>query len=182
MRTARLCGAQRGVTMVLVLLLMSAMLLGALALARITEVGTLAAGNSSFREASLQASEVGINNAYAAVKALTSQDANAGNWYWATMQTTDAAGIPAVNWETVPEVLVGPYAVRHVVERMCSTTSVADPLRECLVKLAPVEGDRSAGGGDQIDPKNARQFRITVRVRGPKDTETWVQSMVTKGS
>ena len=32
-----------------------------------------------------------------------------------------------------------------------------------------------------LDPPNARQFRITVRVLGPKDTETWVQSLVTKG-
>jgi len=182
MKTARLRGAQRGVTMVMVLLLMSVMLLGALTLARITEVGTLAAGNSSFREASLQASEVGVNNAYAAVKALSNQDADTGNWYWASMQTTDAAGLPAVNWETVPEVTVGSYLVRHVVERMCSTNSVTEPLRQCLVKLEPQDGEASAGGGDQIDPKNARQFRITVRVRGPKDTETWVQSMVTKGS
>ena len=58
--------APRGVTMLMVLLLLSVMLIGGMALARITEIGSLAAGNSSYREASLQASEVGLNTAYAA--------------------------------------------------------------------------------------------------------------------
>jgi hypothetical protein len=37
--------------MVVVLVLLSVMLLGGMALARMTEVGTLAAGNAAFREA-----------------------------------------------------------------------------------------------------------------------------------
>ena len=49
MRTTR-C-AERGVTMLVVLLLLSVMLLGGVALARITEIGTLATGNSGYREA-----------------------------------------------------------------------------------------------------------------------------------
>lgn len=180
MRTVRKPGAaQRGVTMVMVLLLLSVMLLGGLALARITEVGTLASGNNSYREASLQASEVGVNNAYAAIKALSNEDANSGNWYWASMQSTDAAGIPAVAWDSVPETSVGSYKVRYVVERMCSQATITDVLRQCLVKMEPKA--ESATGRELLDPQNSRQFRITVRIVGPKDTETWVQSLITKG-
>jgi hypothetical protein len=36
-------------------------------------------------------------------------------------------------------------------------------------------------GEEQLDPLNSRQFRITVRVSGPKGSTTWVQSLVTKG-
>jgi len=171
---------QRGVTMLLVLLLLSVMLIGGMALARITEIGSLAAGNSSYREASLQASEVGLNTAYAAVRAVVDEETNAANWYWATIQTGDAAGIPNVNWAAAPELTAGVYSVRYVAERMCNTTPVTSTLRQCLVRQAP-QIDSSKFGQEPLDPPNSRQFRITVRVTGPKDTQTWVQSLVTKG-
>jgi type IV pilus assembly protein PilX len=171
---------QRGVTMLVVLLLMVVMALGGMALARMTEIGTLASGNSSFREASLQASEVGLNTAYAAVRALANEEANTGTWYWATIQAADSAGVPTLNFSAAPEVVVGAYSVRYVVERMCSTTPVTATLRQCLVKQVP-QTDSARVGQDQLDPPNSRQFRITVRVTGPKSTETWVQSLVTKG-
>ncbi len=169
----------RGVTMLVVLLLMSVMLLGGLALARMTEIGVMATGNSSYREASLQASEVGVNTAYARVRTITNEEANSGNWYWATMQA-QTAGLPTVTWATAPEITVGSYSVRYVVERMCNTAPVTATLRQCLVKQVP-QTSSSRVGVEELDPPNSRQFRITVRVTGPKDTETWVQSLVTKG-
>ena len=179
MRTAR-ARATRGVTMLLVLLLLSVMLIGGMALARITEIGSLAAGNSSYREASLQASEVGLNTAYAAVRAIADEETSVASWYWPTIQAADAAGIPTVNWGAAPEVMAGIYNVRYVVERMCNTTPVTSTLRQCLVRQAP-QVDSSKFGQEALDPPNSRQFRITVRVTGPKDTQTWVQSLVTKG-
>jgi type IV pilus assembly protein PilX len=172
---------QRGVTMLMVLLLLSVMLLGGLALARITEVGSLASGNSAYREASLQASEVGVNTAYAAVKALADEENNLGNWYWASIQGADGAGIPTVVWANAPEVMVGSYSVRYVVERMCSQSNVSNTLRQCLVKQVPKGFDSAIFGKEALDPPNSRQFRITVRVLGPKETQAWVQSLVTKG-
>jgi type IV pilus assembly protein PilX len=171
---------RRGVTMLMVLLLLSVMLLGGLSLARITEIGTLAAGNSSYREASLQASEVGLNTAYAAVRALSDEDTDTGNWYWATIQAADAAGIPTVTWASAPEVMAGIYSVRYVVERMCNTTPVTNNLRQCLVKQEP-QLQSSSIGVESVEPPNSRQFRITVRVMGPKDTQTWIQALTTKG-
>jgi len=171
---------QRGVTMLLVLLLLSVMLIGGVALARITEIGSLAAGNASYREASLQASEVGLNTAYAAVRAVVNEEASVGGWYWSTIQPADVAGIPTVDWAAAPEVMAGIYSVRYVVERMCNTTPVTSTLRQCLVRQAP-QVDSSKFGQEALDPPNSRQFRITVRVAGPKDTQTWVQSLATKG-
>lgn len=172
---------RRGVTILVVLLLMSVMVLGGMALARMTEIGTLATGNNAAREVSLQASEVGINTAYLATQALASEESDSGNWYWATTQATDANGIPSVTWANAPEVVVGSYSVRYVVERLCSTAPVTDTLRQCLVRQVPQVSSRRVGH-EEVDPPNTRQFRITVRVTGPKDTETWVQTLVSKGS
>ena len=179
-RFARPGRRQRGVTMLVVLVLLSVMLLGGLALARMTEVGTLASGNSAYREASVQASEVGINTAYAAVVGLVDENANSGNWYFAQAQAQDANGLPNVGWANAPEVVVGQYSVRYVVDRICQgALPVIAPLRQCLVKEEKVI--ESATDREKPDPPTSRQFRITVRVMGPKDTQTWVQSLITKG-
>jgi Tfp pilus assembly protein PilX len=172
--------AQRGVTMLVVLVLLSVMLLGGLALARMTEVGSLVSGNSNYREASLQASEVGLNSAYEAVKALSNEEAQAGNWYWPTTQSADTTGIPSVSWTNAPQIAVGSYSVSYVVERMCNTAPVTNTLRQCLVKQEP-QLESASFGKETPDPPNSRQFRITVRVSGPKETQTWVQALVTKG-
>lgn len=171
---------QQGVTMVVVLVLLTVMLLGGMALARMTEVGTLASGNAAFREASLQASEVGVNTAYAAVRALADENADAGSWYFATTQPQDANGVPTVDFDAAPEVVVGAYRVRYVVDRVCTgALPVTEPLRQCLVKQVPQL--ESATNREKPDPPTARQFRITVRVTGPKDTQAWVQALITKG-
>ena len=41
--------------------------------------------------------------------------------------------------------------------------------------------DSSKFGQEVLDPPNSRQFRITVRVTGPKDTRAWVQALITRG-
>ncbi|MCW5634249.1 MAG: hypothetical protein KIT17_13030 [Rubrivivax sp.] len=168
-------------TILVVLLLMSVMVLGGMALARMTEIGTLATGNNAAREASLQASEVGINTAFVATQGLATEENNAGTWYWATTQAADANGMPNVAWDAAPEIVVGSYSVRYVVERLCNVAPVTDTLRQCLVRQVP-QVSSSRVGHEEVDPPNTRQFRITVRVVGPKDAETWVQTLVSKGS
>ena len=166
--------------MVVVLVLLSVLLMGALALARITEVGTLAAGNASYREASMQASEVGMNTAYRAVQDIVNEDISIAGWYWSTTQAVDSNDIPSLNFDNAPELLVGNYRVRYVVDRLCNTAPVTNTLLQCLVKQIP-QTESSKAGGESVDPPNARQYRVTVRVTGPKNTQTWTQGLVTKG-
>jgi type IV pilus assembly protein PilX len=184
MRMSRLQRAQRGVTMLVVLVLLSVMLLGGLALARLSEVGTLASGNTAYHEGAIQASEVGLNTAYMAVRGLTNESATVGNWYSPTPLAKDANGVPnSVDWSATPAITVGQMTVTYVVERACSVANITDELRECLVKqqFEKEEVSRSAGT-EKIPPQTARQFRVTVRVTGPKGTQTFVQSLVTRGS
>ncbi len=172
--------ARRGVTILIVVVLLAVMLLGALALSRMTEAGTLASGNATFRETSLQASEIGLNTAFTDLQALANEDANAGSWYWAQVQPQDANGVPQVNFDAAPEIAVGAYRVNYVVERVCSVPAVTEPLRECLVKAVKVPGS-AIDSDDKLDPPNARQYRATVRVTGPRNTTVFIQSLLTKG-
>ncbi|MFY7915625.1 MAG: pilus assembly PilX family protein [Rubrivivax sp.] len=179
---------QQGVTIVVTLILLVVMLMGGLALARLTEVSTLAAGNAAYHEAAVQASEVGVNTAFAAVQALTNEEANLGNWYFAQTLATDAEGLPAAAVVNAgPAINVGIYTVRYVVDRLCTGAAVppdppvvTDPVRQCLNKSRRTE-DSAVAGKEPPDPVTARQFRITVQVTGPKGTQTWVQSLMTRG-
>jgi type IV pilus assembly protein PilX len=175
---------QQGVTLVVVLVLMTVMLLGGMALARMTEIGTLASGNSAFREASMQASEIGVNTAFQAIQGLTDEETDATGWYFATTQVEDSNGVPTVSFDAAPEIAVGAYSVRYVVDRMCTgTLPIDDRVRKCLVKqdVSSVDSRSTGKGEESLELPTARQFRITVRVTGPKDTRVWVQSLITKG-
>jgi hypothetical protein len=172
----------RGATILVVIVLLAVLLLGALALARMTEASTLAAGNTTYRETSLQASEVGLNAAFNALQALpaSQENSNQGNWYYAQAQPQDAQGLPQVGFDAAPQIDVGGYRVSYVVERVCAVAGVTEPLRECLVKAIKVPGS-AVVSDDRLDPPNARQYRATVRVQGPKETTIFIQSLMTKG-
>ena len=88
--------------------------------------------------------------------------------------------MPTVDFNAAPEVIVGPNKVRYVVERVCDVALVTDTLRECLVRQDP-QMESARAGAEPLEPPNARQFRITVRVTGPKDTVSWVQLLAHKG-
>lgn len=173
---------ERGVTMLVVLVLLSVMLLGGMAFARLTEVGTLASGNTAYREASIQASEIGLNTVYQEVRDIADEEADLAGWYWATTQAVDGNGVPAVDFDAAAEVVVGNYRMRYVAERLCGgAMPVAEPLRQCLVKQVPQPNASRSAGKEELDPPTSKQFRVTIRVTGPKGTQTWVQSLITKG-
>lgn len=174
--------SERGVTMLVVLVLLLVMLLGGMALAKLTEVGTLASGNSAFRAAALQTSEVGLNTVYQRVRDdITNEDANLGNWYFATMQAADGDGMPLVNFDAAPTVVVGNYTNAYVAERLCEgAMPVSNSRRQCLVRQIP-QLESADASRERLDPPVAKQFRLTVRVTGPRNTRTWVQSLITRG-
>lgn len=179
---ARPPGPQHGAAIVVVLVLLSVMLLGGLALARMAEVRTVAAGNAAWRDAAVHASEAGLNQAMAALLAPgfnEEADAVAGG-YFATRRGTDAAGVPLVDWNAAPEVALGPHRVRYVIDRLCETAPVTNALQQCLVRQAPQTGSTRAGV-EALDAPQVRQFRITVRVLGPRDAQAWVQALATRG-
>ncbi len=163
--------AQQGVTIVVTLILLVVMLMGGLALARLTEVSTLAAGNAAYHEAAVQASEIGVNTAFAAVQALANEDTNQGNWYFAQTLATDADGLPAIavvnaGSPVLEQESAGPG------EQQTAAASVRPGQRPPVSHHRA--GDRSQGHADlgavAGDPRvslggNMNPFRTTVGVR-----------------
>jgi Tfp pilus assembly protein PilX len=178
---------QRGVSMLVVLVLLTVMLLGGLTFARMAEVSTLAGGNAAFRATAVQASDVGLDRAFADIRAITSPNTAVTGWYFPTIQAdANNDGVPdGVDFDAAQSVTVGQFTVHYVVERMCETATVTDPSRQCLVKrIAPASEGKSSRAEDKeaLDPPSATQYRVTLRVTGPKSTETFVQSLITKGT
>jgi type IV pilus assembly protein PilX len=181
--------SQSGLTVVVVLVLLSIMLVGALSLARMSEIGTLAAGNVANKESSLLASEAGLTAAFNAVKLLndTTAKEDAGGWYYATQQAVTTNGLPKVNFTAAPSFKVNDrYTVRFVVDRMCSVKDIpiGEVLRHCLVRFDAKQARNGNKADDTLKPEPAAaiQYRVTVRVTDEKGGQTWVQSLVTRGS
>jgi type IV pilus assembly protein PilX len=184
--------AQGGIAALVVLVMLTVMLLGSLSFARMTEVGTLAGGNVAFKERATQMATIGINSAFAAVNNLPSSQQNIGGWYFASLQPLDADGLPqGVNWDaaaTTP--MEGAYEARYIVERLCTQAGVTNRDQQCLLKQddsgASENGDISEGGGGgsggRLDPSAGAQFRITIRVTGPKNTVTFTQVLTNRSS
>lgn len=171
---------QRGVSLIVVLIILVVMLLGALAAARMTDSGTLVAGNIARNEASAHAADVGINSAFDDVRTLADENADAAGWYFATRRSDDEYGLPgSIDWDSAREVVVGQYRVRYVIDRQCTVAPVTDPAGQCL--LREDKQDIYNAGDEAIDPPKARAFRITVRVTGPKHSLAWVQALATRG-
>lgn len=180
--TPRSSASQRGgVTLIVVLVLLVVMLFGAFAFARTTEVSALLAGNVAMKDAALQASEVGVNTAFEQVRGLSDENSPAGHWYFPTSGAQTSDGLPAaVDWDAAPSLAVGKFDVRYVAERLCTTTPVVEVQRDCLLRQEPAMQSRKAGA-EQLDPPTGRQFRLTVRVTGPRGVSTFVQALATRG-
>jgi Tfp pilus assembly protein PilX len=189
--TRHALGPQRGLTMLLVMLLMTAMLLGALAFARVTEVGALVGNNLATKDSSFHAAEVGRAEAFAQLQALAglnSLDLDSGGWYWATRRPTDTAtGLLTGAAFAAPKQVdgnVGRFTVHYVVDRLCEVNAVKDSSVECMVLLQPPNAQTGDAPDMRFPPAEymklgARQYRITVRVTDARNTQTWTQTLVT---
>ncbi len=171
---------QRGVALLIVLVVLAITLVGSLAMLRSGEVSSMVAGNVSFREAATQATDIGIADAAKALDIQTNLDTNIANTYFATRQPDDAYGIPTtINWANVPIKTVGNYNVQHVIDRLCQVTPVTDATGTCMVRDSESAGSNKAGSLAYKNPASV-YYRITVRVIGPKSTAAYVQALVLK--
>jgi type IV pilus assembly protein PilX len=179
---------QRGVSLVIALIALIALAFAGLALIRTADTSNVIAGNLSFREATVQATDVGVETAFAALTNIvgTAPDANAPAGcavgacnYYPTMQTpVNAAGVPSViDWTAVPSTTVaGSYAVQYVIDRLCAgPTPVTDVAANCMNLAGTSVGSHKAGA---VSFTSASQvyYRVVVRVIGPRNAISIVQT------
>jgi Tfp pilus assembly protein PilX len=172
--------AQRGSSLIIVVILLIILMVSALAMVRSSETVGAVAGNVAFKQAATEAADIGIARAATWLGALANAESAVVNVYYATQQGVDGHGLPVVDWSPVPATAVNAFRVQYVVERMCNgPTPVASVTAQCLTNQSHQDGSKKVGspaysGGTVV------YYRVTVRVRGPRNSESFVQSLLTK--
>lgn len=185
------CFEQRGVVLFIALIALVVMTLAGIALVRSVDTGNVIAGNFAFKQASVQAGDVGVELAFSALQgiATTALDTNIANKYFATLQPVNTDGIPtSVTWASVPcwdkngtsasctdQSL---YRVQYVIDRMCTgALPVTDKQKQCYYE-APTGGGSKKGGAVSFSGASKVYYRVTVRVQGPRDTISFIQAIL----
>jgi type IV pilus assembly protein PilX len=182
---------QRGVSLIIALIALVALTLAGLALIRSADTTNVVSGNLAFREASLSATDVGVESAITALSTIASSPdtnypascaAGACNYYPTIQALVSAAGVPSViDWTAVPSSTVdSSYAVQYVIDRLCDgPTPVTDVASKCMNLSGTSVGSNRAGA---IVFTSASQvyYRITVRVAGPRNSVSIVQTTYAK--
>ncbi len=179
---------QHGVSLIIALIALVALTLAGLALIRSADTSNVISGNLAFREASLHATDVGVEAAITALGtiATSSPDANypagcavgACNYYPTLQTAVTAAGVPTViNWSAVPNSTVdSSYAVQYVIDRLCDgPTPVTDIATKCMNVTGTSVGSKKAGAVS-FTSANQVYYRVTVRVVGPRNSVSIVQT------
>jgi type IV pilus assembly protein PilX len=183
-------GQQRGVVLLVVLVVLALMLLAGFGVMRAVDTSNVVAGNFSFQQAAVQASDRGLTDAMNALPALVTGGAGntaVANRYYTTIQTpVDARGVPTgIDWSAVScsdwtgaavtncATETGNYRIQYVIERRCTAAPNLGSLGE-IRGQCEYEPSATALSPTSIGVR----YRVIVRVRGPRGTDTYVESMV----
>lgn len=191
--------AQRGVVLFVALIVLVAMTLAGISLMRNVDTGTIIAGNLAFRQAATHVADLGVEAARSWLTSATSASLytdQTGSGYYATWQSSiDLLGNdPAktdFNWGTSSITTTGGFAgptgytVRYVIHRLCEATgdptgSSANCIKTSVSSSSTSTGTKGAAtyGSYAITVPTAALYRITVRVDGPRNTLSYIQSTV----
>lgn len=192
---------QRGVALVIALIMLSAMMMAGIALFRKISAGSMIAGNLTFTSSAISAAELGSE---AGRTWLTSQTASglygaAAGYFPAscytnnTHITTDvncsSGGAPTFDPSTFDWASFSTLAttddgagneIRYVVHRLCRMTGELDKIgQECVVSQVNTGGSgghTSVTYGTQALASIMKPYyRITTRVRGPRNSLAYTQ-------
>lgn len=193
---------ERGVVLLIALIILVAMTLAGLAMMRSLDTGTLVAGNIGYREAAIATADTGVEAARTWLLA-NQASLNADNptqGYYSTRQDNlditgnlSEGGHDGVNWggsdpsQTVNAFTVGTVdtsgnTVYYLIHRLCAIPgNINLPSQSCAFATNVGSGstqaspDYSAFG---LTTSNQVYYRITVRVNGAKNTVGYVQAVI----
>ena len=184
---------QSGSSLIFTLIVLVAMLFGAIALFRSIDTSATVAGNLATKESSVGAADIAIKAAFDFLNATpnTSLDSDIGsNNYYAIQRLTTADGIPCslqynntttactnsnMSWGTAS--IVGVNQVYYVIDRLCkaSPSTTSTPADNCLA-----ENGVSTFSSTQQAASTNIHFRVSVKVVGPNYSESYVQATIAK--
>lgn len=202
---------QRGVTLMISLIILVALTLGGLALVRSVGTANIIAGNLAFQQAATHASQVGIEDgvanfleanalttfetddftrAYSASAAGVGNPATTAAWetYWRTTINPNPRPLPVAAKICVDRVCTMPTdgagnTVSYTIQRLCQIAG--DPLviaTGCAsgAQKSTLVGASLAAGSVALPMITQYYYRITARTVGPRNTVSYVQTIVAK--
>jgi Tfp pilus assembly protein PilX len=188
-------GAQQGVVLFVALIVLIVMTLAGLALMRQLGVGTAIAGNVAFKEGATAVADRGVEEALlwlslpASNTSVTSAPDGYDSSWGAGFDPNAFAWGAGFSRTIVPPLLAAlDFAqtgsqTEMVIQRLCLTPNMSslDPAQRCSDALVP-NPLRSHGGGGygSVLPSDtpAPFYRVTTRVRGPRNTVSVTQALI----
>jgi Tfp pilus assembly protein PilX len=206
---SRPASGQRGIVLIFALIVLVIMMIGAVAITRSISGSQLTVGNLGFKRDLANQGEQALQKAMDAVRdsgALASPDVRTNDLkaanYKATMLPTNPQGVPLAllsksAFDAVGvasnDIAVGDgsgVTIRYVIDRMATTTGICGP-STCMMANQTVFGGGSSewinsgtNSGNASDPQPSAVpqqavYRLTVRVNGPRGTQSFFQSTFT---
>jgi type IV pilus assembly protein PilX len=181
---------QRGVVLFIALIVLVAMTLAGIAITRSVDTGNLVAGNMAFKQSTLSAADNGIAQAFQwltttintpGTYATLEQDITAKGYHAAVSEPADWTDDAVWNGQSL---VLGTDAagnsVDYIIQRMCDGTGAYSSGVNCAQtpRVGGESGNSQAVGGTQFNSPPMVYYRVTVRVRGARETLSIVQSMV----
>jgi type IV pilus assembly protein PilX len=197
-------GRQRGVVMFIALIVMVALSLAAVALVRSVDTTNAVIGNLSFRMASILPGNLAVESAAAALFPDAdianvahipdkTNDLPAENYFASFQHSDDPRGVPAVlqkksTAQALSKTLHDPSTqtdMAYVIERMCQfagpplSSAPGDPVPGSSCDLLLSKQPLGTTLGDpQIKLPSPPYYRVTIRVDGPQNTASFLQTML----
>lgn len=183
--------SQRGVILIITLVAMVILLVSGIALMRSFDTSLLLAGNLSFKRDLINQAERGYS---AATKALTTggalgadatrQTDQLANNYSSTILASDSHGLPQMLTNDTLWTMTGAdivdnttgVTIRYVIDRLCNTTGPSS-VNTCVFTQNVVDVGGSIGIARPPLPSPI-VYRISVRVTGPRNTQSYSQITV----
>lgn len=183
--------SQAGIVLLITLIALVILAIGTAALFRSADASLLNAGNLAFKRDLTNRGEQGI----AAAKALLisgalSQESvrqadQAASGYYATMQATDAHGVPNNLISLAAPVAAtrinagDGVSVYYMIDRLCTQAGSTNPSNSCVISsIGSAKGGTALPYRGQAQPPSVPVYRISVRVDGPRNTQTFIQTTV----
>lgn len=179
---------QRGVVLLIALIVLVALTLAGVALIRSVNTTNLIAGNMSFHESAVQAGERGTEAAVqwmvanpADLIATTSPVA----WYVPLRQDPAEDVAWEAFWDTLSETLTpatgAPDAagntVAYLIHRLCDAAGPPATVN-CATPPAGADAGDSMKPGAPIITNKKIYYRVTTRVTGPRNTVAFIQTII----
>lgn len=185
---------QTGVVLFIALIVLVAMTLAGIALVRSVDTGNIISGNLAFKEASLMSADRGIQAGFAWLSANSAalDNTDTAQGYFSSIQGGDPDWFSEAAWANA--VTVGTddagNTVQYVIHRMCTQPDTAYNAQnagvdnQCATSTATDPSSNAAVGSSmqvgafvyQTNPMV--YYRVTARVKGPRNTISVVQAMV----